>query len=151
MYIYMTLDEYKIDDIKKLLLKIEQVTEKKLIEKIKNIIFKENPELTITKKSSGTLLFFHNLSQNTYKKLDAYFLKLEKEKIESITATISDGLDDTSDVKSDKKTDEEPKHIVKLSNSEKKIMKRKEYYNQINSDNKTDDVYVSDDDIFLKN
>jgi CHAD domain-containing protein len=147
----MTLDEYKIDDIKKLLSKIEQVKEKKHIEKIKNIIFKENPELTTTKKSSGTLLFFHNLSQNTYKKIDAYFLKLEKEKIESITATISDTLDETSDIKSDKRTDEEPKHIVKLSNSEKKIMKRKEYYNQINSDNKTDDVYVSDDDIFLKN
>jgi hypothetical protein len=147
----MTLDEYKIDDIKKLLSKIEQVKEKKHIEKIKNIIFKENPELITTKKSSGTLLFFHNLTQNTYKKIDLYFLKLEKEKIESITATISDTYDAISDTKSDKKTDDEPKHIVKLSNSEKKIMKRKEYYNQINSDNKTDDVYVSDDDIFLKN
>jgi hypothetical protein len=147
----MTLDEYKIDDIKKLLSKIEQVKEKKHIEKIKNIIFKENPDLTTTKKSSGTLLFFHNLTQNTYKKIDLYFLKLEKEKIESITATISDTYDAISDTKSDKKTDDEPKHIVKLSNSEKKIMKRKEYYNQINSDNKTDDVYVSDDDIFLKN
>ena len=147
----MTTIEYKIDDIKKLLSKIEQVTEKKHIEKIKNIIFKENPDLITTKKSSGILLFFHNLSQNTYKKIDAYFIKLEKEKIESITTIISETLDETSDIKSDKKTDEEPKHIVKLSNSEKKIMKRKEYYNQINSDNKTDDVYVSDDDIFLKN
>ena len=69
--------EYKIDDIKKLLSKIENVKEKKHLEKIKSIIFKENPNMSTTKKSSGTLLFFHNLSQITYKKLDIFLVWLD--------------------------------------------------------------------------
>jgi hypothetical protein len=138
--------EYKIEDIKKILGKIEALKEKKHIEKIKAIIFKENPDLSTTKKSSGVLLFFHNLSQNTYKKLDIFFNKLEKEKLELLSASMSanDNLSDKNN------SDNNEKHIVKLSNSERKIIKRKEYYNQINSDNKPDDVYISDDDIFLK-
>jgi hypothetical protein len=156
----MTDKEYKIEDIKKILVKIEELKEKKHIEKIKYIIFKENLNLSTTKKSSGILLFFHNLSQNTYKKLDNFFIKLEKEKLELISASMSatDNLSDRnlsdrnlSDRNlSDRNTDENERHVVKLSNSEKKLIKRKEYYKQINSDNKLDDVYISDDDIFLK-
>ena len=141
--------EYKIDDIKKLLSKIENVKEKKIIEKIKSIIFKENPNMSTTKKSSGTLLFFHNLSQNTYKKLDHFFIKLEKEKLELLSASMS-AQDNNSDTRtSDKHDSESQKNIVKLSNAERKIIKRKDYYNQINNQ-KNDDLYVSDDDIFLK-
>ena len=87
--------EYKIDDIKKLLTKIEQLKEKKHVEKIKEYIFKENPDIETTKKSSGTLLFFHNLTQSTYKKIDLYFIKLENEKINKITSTISESYDKT--------------------------------------------------------
>jgi len=47
--------------------------------------------------------------------------------------------DSISDVKL---VDDNDKHIVKLSNSERKIMKRKEYYNQINSDNNQDDIFI---------
>jgi hypothetical protein len=139
--------EYKIDDIKKLLSKIENLKERKHIEKIKKIIFKENPELALTKKSSGTLLFFHNLSQSTYKKIDNFFNKLEQKQIESITNSLSESYDKTL---SDIKLIDDDKHIVKLSNSERKIMKRKEYYNQINSDNNQEKEIYTDDDIFLK-
>lgn len=139
--------EYKIDDIKKLLSKIENLKERKHIEKIKKIIFKENPELASTKKSSGTLLFFHNLSQSTYKKIDNFFNKLEQKQIESITNSLSESYDKTL---SDIKLVDDDKHIVKLSNSERKIMKRKEYYNQINSDNNQEKEIYTDDDIFLK-
>jgi hypothetical protein len=138
--------EYKIDDIKKLLSKIEDLKDRKHIEKIKKIIFKENQELSSTKKSTGTLLFFHNLSQSTYKKIDNFFNKLEQKQLESITTSLSESYDKSlSDIKL---VDDDEKHIVKLSNSERKIMKRKEYYNQIHSDNK--EIYT-DDDIFLKN
>ena len=141
--------EYKIDDIKKLLSKIENVKEKKHLEKIKSIIFKENPNMSTTKKSSGTLVFFHNLYQITYKKLDIFFMKLEKEKLELLSASMS-AQDNNSDTRtSDKYDSESQKNVVKLSNSERKIIKRKDYYNQINN-TKTDDLYVSDDDIFLK-
>lgn len=141
--------DYTIDDIKKLLSKIEGLKEKKHIEKIKKIIFKENQDISATKKSTGTLLFFHNLSQSTYKKIDNFFNKLEQKQIESITTSLSESYDRTlSDIKL---VDDDEKHVVKLSNSERKIMKRKEYYNQINSDNNQNKETYTDDDIFLKN
>ena len=141
-------NDYKIDDIKKLLSKIEGLKDKNHIKKIKHIIFKQNPELNTIKKSSGTLLFFHNLSQSTYKKIDNFFNKLEQKQLESITTSLSESYEKTlSDIKL---VDTDEAHVVKLSNSEKKIIKRKEYYNQINSEpNK--ESYLSDDDIFLKN
>ena len=140
--------EYLIDDIKKLLSKIENLKERKHIEKIKYIIFKENPTLSATKKSTGTLLFFHNLSQETYRKIDIFFNKIEQRQIDSITNSLSESYEKTlSDIKL---IDDDEKHIVKLSNSEKKIIKKKEYYNQINADIKTDDIYVSDDEIIPK-
>ena len=136
--------EYKIDDIKKLLAKIEQLKEKKHIEKIKEYIFKENPDIEITKKSSGMLLFFHNLTQSTYKKIDNFFIKLENEKINKITSSLSESYDKTlSDINNDVLS--EPK--IKLSNAEKKMIKKKEYHKQISQT--SDDVFVSDDDIFL--
>ena len=136
--------EYKIDDIKKLLTKIEQLKEKKHVEKIKEYIFKENPDIETTKKSSGTLLFFHNLTQSTYKKIDLYFIKLENEKINKITSSISESYDKTlSDINNDMLS--EPK--IKLSNAEKKMIKKKEYHKQISQT--SDDVFISDDDIFL--
>lgn len=135
--------EYNIEDIKKILLKIEGLKERKHIEKVKKIIFDENPDLSTTKKSSGVLLFFHNLTQETYKKLEAFFDKLENEKINKITSTLSESYDKTI---SDLETTSNPK--IKLSNAEKKLIKKKEYHKEI--EQKTDDVYISDDDAFFK-
>ena len=136
--------EYKIDDIKKLLKKIENVTNDRIhVEKIKEIILKENPNLSITKKSSGILLFFHNLSQNTYKRLDLYFQKLEDNKILNISSILSDN--NPSSTNSDEvvlNSDDvfgSPK--IKLSNNEKKILKKKQYHKDINNDNNTD-IYI---------
>ncbi len=141
--------EYKIDDIKKLLSKIENLKEKKSIQKIRDIIFKENPDIAITKKSSGTLLFFHNLTQNTYKRIDGFFNKLEHDKLSTLTATYSDSYDkNLSDINTDDVNTSllgSPK--IKLSNAERKLIKKKEYHKQIAKNN--DDVYISDDDVFL--
>lgn len=139
-------NEYKIDDIKKLLSKIETLKDKNHIKKIKQIIFKENPELNTIKKATGTLLFFHNLSQSTYKKIDKFFNKLEIAQLESITTSLSESYERTlSDIKL---VDTDENHVVKLSNSERKIMKRKEYYSQINSDSNKES-YDNNDNIFL--
>jgi len=137
--------EYKIDDIKKILSKIENIKEKKHFEKIREIIFKENPDISITKKSSGTLLFFHNLTQNTYKKIDIFFNNLENDKINTLTTTLSESNEKTLSDINYKNIESEP--TIKLSNAEKKIIKKKEYHKQI--EQTSDDVYISDDDIFL--
>lgn len=135
-------NDYKIDDIKKILKKIEAVKERQHIEKIKDIIITENPNISFTKKSSGILLFFHNLSQNTYKRLDLFFEKLELEKINTISVTFSDNNNLSN---SDDSIYDSPH--VKLSTSEKKILKKKEYHKQISNQNK-DDIYISDDEMF---
>ncbi len=139
-------DEYKIDDIKKILKRIETVKERQYIEKIKDIIITENPDISFTKKSSGILLFFHNLSQNTYKRLDLFFEKLESEKLNTISATFSESNNLSNSDDSNNSNVYDSPH-VKLSNSEKKILKKKEYHKQINNTNK-DDIYVSDDEVY---
>jgi len=137
--------QYNIEDIKIILSKIEDLKERKYIEKVKKIIFDENPNLLTTKKSSGILLFFHNLTQETYKKLDIFFNKLENDKIDKITSTLSESYDkNLSDIEPISEPISEP--IIKLSNAEKKIIKKKQYHKQI--EQKTNDVYISDDSFF---
>lgn len=133
------MNEYSIDDIKRLLIRIENTKEKNYRKKIKDIIFRENPNLSTTKKSSGVLFFFHNLSQPTYKKLDQFFNKLDMEKIEQLSSSINDN-EITEDIdRSEKSANFE--EYMKLTNVEKRIIKKIEYYNQI-SDNNTSDIYI---------
>lgn len=136
--------EYSIEDKKKILRKIEGIKNQNHIEKIKNIIMNENPELSVTKKSNGILMFFHNLNKSTYKKLDLFFEKLDIEKINTISATYSDNNNISN---SESELYDSPK--IKLSNSEKKILKKKEYQTQIEQKN-NNDIYVSDDDVMYK-
>lgn len=153
---------YNIDDIKKILSKIESLKERNHIEKVRKIIFNENPNLSTTKKSSGVLLFFHNLTQETYKKLELFFVKLENETIDKITTSLS--LSESYDKNlSDKKISDneymsepisepisEPmsEQKIKLSNAEKKLIKKKQYHKEI--EEKSNDIYISDDDVFFK-
>ena len=136
-------NRYNIEDIKKILSKIESLKERKHIEKVKKIIFDENPDLSTTKKSSGVLLFFHNLTQETYKKLEIFFNKLENNKINKITSTLSESYDKNL---SDIEPISEPQ--IKLSNAEKKLIKKKHYHKEIEQN--TNDIYISDDDAFFK-
>ena len=60
--------------------RIEKIADKKILEKIRDIIFKQNPNINVSQNSSGMLLFFHNLTDSTYNKLDSFLQKLEKDK-----------------------------------------------------------------------
>jgi len=144
-------NQYNIEDIKKILSKIEGLKERKHIEKVKKIIFEENPDLSTTKKSSGVLLFFHNLTQDTYKKLEIFFNKLDNDKINKITSTLSESYDkNLSDIEPTSEPTSEPasEPKIKLSNAEKKLIKKKQYHKEI--EQKSNDIYISDDDAFFK-
>ena len=54
-----TIEKYSFESKKKLKERIEKLTEREHIEKIKQLIFKHNPDLWHTQNSSGLLLFFH--------------------------------------------------------------------------------------------
>ena len=81
---------YTISDKKILIQKINDLKDNDKIKKVKQIIFKENPDLSFTKNSSGILLFFHNLNHDTYAKLDEYFTLLDQQKIDELTSRSND-------------------------------------------------------------
>jgi hypothetical protein len=141
---------FNMDDKKKLKEKIEKLSTRDLIEKIKNVILKNNPNLAYTKNSSGVLLFFHNLTNETYERIELLLKKYEAEKIKSIDILSDDTpaltLEQVSDLK-------EPIQNNRLSSLEKNIIKKKDYYDKLKEENNcdTDIIYRSDDDpdIFL--
>jgi len=141
---------YTFDSKKKLKEKIEKITEKKQLHRIKDIIFKCNPDINVSQNSSGMLLFFHNLSDDTYIKIDNYISKLDKDKIREITASLTD-----EEVKikiNDNYLYKNSNNNIRLSSVEKNLIKKKNYYEKLNQENNIDldIVYTNkDDDIFL--
>lgn len=81
---------YTFDSKKKLKEKIEKISEKKQLQRIKDIIFRCNPEINVSQNSSGMLLFFHNLTDDTYIRIENYISRLDKEKIKQFTDTFTD-------------------------------------------------------------
>jgi hypothetical protein len=133
---------------KKLKERIEKLTEKEHIEKIKHLILKNNPDLSYTQNSSGLLLFFHNLTETTYQKLDTYLRKIDSDKIKRITNFTDD------EVITINLSEKIQVSNIRLSSLEKNIIKKKDYYEKLKEENNvdTDIIYKSDDDdmdIFL--
>lgn len=134
---------YSIDDKRRLAEKIENTKNKELIEKIKKIIFKENPDINITKNSSGLLIYFHNLTEKTYSKILKLFDDIENNKIKELKKTITD----TNDMLMSEvgELNQFTETIYKLSNKEKNILKRKQYEKDIGEE-EDPDIYLSEDD-----
>jgi hypothetical protein len=142
---------FTLDDKKKLKEKIEKLHTRELIEKIKNIILKNNPQLSYTKNSSGVLLFFHNLTNETYEKIEFILRKHEAEKIKTIEILSDEKSSITIEQVSNLK--ELPQNNNRLSSLEKNIIKKKDYYDKLKEENNCDEdiIYKSEDDpdIFL--
>lgn len=142
---------FTLDDKKKLKGKIEKINSRDMIEKIKNIILKNNPQLSYTQNSSGVLLFFHNLTNETYEKIELLLKKNDAEKIKSIEIL----SDEKSSITLDKISNlKEPlQNNNRFSSLEKNIIKKKDYYEKLKEENNCDldVIYKSDDepDIFL--
>ena len=136
---------YTFEFKKKLKEKIERLTEKKHLEKIRDIIFKYNPDISVSQNSSGMLLFFHNLTDETYNKIENYIDKINKDIIKELTIsyanTLSSDINDSEDINI--------KNIeisnIKLSSLEKNLIKKKDYYDKLEVENNNKE----DDDIFL--
>jgi len=99
LYIY-TMSYYSFEWKKNLASKITSIKNKNSIKIIKNIIFNENPNLKYNKNSSGYLLYFENLSDATYQKLDIYVNNFNK-----IGLTLNGKLNKDSDSDEDSEDD----------------------------------------------
>jgi hypothetical protein len=142
------IEKHTFEFKKKLKERIEKINSKDHVEKIKQIIFKNNPDISYTQNSSGVLLFFHNLTDITYQKIDGYLKKIEFEKIKQLTTT------NISDEDLIHQNVSENFNNIRLSSLEKNIIKKKDYYEKLKEENNvdTDVIYKSDDDdmdIFL--
>jgi hypothetical protein len=146
----LKIEKYSFDMKKKIKERIDKInTSREHIEKIKQIIFKYNPNLPHDKNSSGVLLFFHALEDITYQKIDIYLKKIEFEKIKQLTTTNISDEDLIAPTLS-----ENFNNNIRLSSLEKNIIKKKDYYEKLKEENNvdTDIIYKSDDDdmdIFL--
>jgi len=142
---------FTVDDKKKLKDKIEKINSREIIEKIKNIILKNNPQISYTQNSSGVLLFFHNLTNETYEKIEFVLKKHNAEKIKSIEVLSDEKTNLTFDKISNLKETSQTNN--RLSSLEKNIIKKKDYYEKLKEENNCDldIIYRSDDDpdIFL--
>lgn len=161
--------KFTIDQKKALKQKIDDVIKskqgKKHSEKISYVIYKIikecNPKIEVTSNSSGALLFFHNLSDNTYIKLDEYLNSLDKEELKRIKNTITRNSEilNTEMMTSENYTETLEDSRFKLSNKEKNIIKRKEYEKELEgSEHSDDNIYNTekqssgskDNNIFIK-
>lgn len=140
MSISKTTEIYSFESKKKIKERIEKIYEKDNINIIKQLIFKNNPGLQYSHNSSGILLFFHNLTDDTYSKIDLFLRKINNEKVKELSSTYTEEetISDFSDLYANN---------IRLSSLEKNIIKKKDYYDKLKEENNTDkDIIFNNDD-----
>jgi len=124
--------QFTHDKKKKLLYKINKLTSKKDMIKIYKIILNHKKDEEITKNNNGIFMLFHDLDDEVYFKLEKAINKILKNEL---SETLS------AERKTYKVYDKENCPVqngltkkLKLSNTEKNLLKRKQYDENINSD-----------------
>ncbi len=123
--------ESKYNYSKKMILvkKINKIKKKDYLINIFKIITKDTKDFS--ENNNGIFIFFHNLSDETYEKLDVYVNYIYKIYYKNNNSEISDIIN-ISDIKT---TVDNKKEILlqnNLSNKEKTLLKRKKYEEYIN-------------------
>ena len=121
--------------------KIEKITEKNDINEIKKIIFNCNPKLQVVKKSTCILMYFHNLTDDTYVAIDKY--------IKTLLPVHSDNLDNSSSEMRMSRSSvnrRDPQINHKYSTKEKNLIRRQKYENQLNIINGTEKKTINFED-----
>ena len=147
-----TKEEYSFDRKKKLAARISDMRDKDVLRKIRDIIFAENPEVSARKSSNGYLMYFQNYNNETYYKIEKFLNKVERDKIERQTKSITEISENMlmSSEQDDPNTDYTVSRTrLRYSNREKRLIKRRQYENIINekimsSDESEDNDETSD-------
>ena len=124
--------ELKYDYSKKLSLvrKINKIKKKDYLLNIFKIILKDNKDFS--ENNNGVFIFFHNLADETYEKLEMYVNYIFKLHQKNINSELSDSIRN-SDINSTlaiNNCSENKKEILiagNLSNKEKSLLRRKKY------------------------
>lgn len=129
--------KYSFEELEKMADKISKIKKRKILEEIRDIIIKNNPNIKITENSNGLFFHFHNLSNETYDKINILIKKLTKSKKNSDSDQLSSEYIPYSNEEFPFNTTSK----LKYSNKEKNLIKRKIYDSEINGENEsTDDI-----------
>jgi len=128
---------YTYEKKKKLAERISSLKNKNDIINIFDIIHSENKDYS---ESNGSIfMFFHNLTDDTYKKIDNYLYRnnnrnsdtLVKNNVKNNQNQVVNNFDDFT-------IDEQVSPKYKYSNQERNIIKRHRYVNAVNVENNTE-------------
>jgi hypothetical protein len=125
-------EEYSFEKKKKLASRISDMKNKDHLRKIRDIIFTENPSVSAKKDSGGYLMYFHNYTNDTYYKIEKYINRLEREKLERQTRSITENSDHILFSSEDPNIDYNSQSGLRYSNREKRLIKRRQYEDIIN-------------------
>lgn len=155
---------FTLEKKKKLAEKIEKITEKKYLLKIKDIIIKNNPELEVTKNNNGLFMKFQSLKNDTYIELEKIINKINRRnfKLSMSAEELIDDKKKSSD--SDEKiimTETLPKcnrdvsKKLRLTNTENQILNRRKYEKELKKNESGDscepEIFTDvTSDIFIK-
>jgi len=136
-------ESYPFEKKQKLADKISVMTDKPTLRKIRDIIKTENPEATSKKNSNGYLMYFQNYTDDTYVKIEKLLNKIEKDRLEQQTRSITEMSDNMLMSSDDPNTDYTLSRTrLRYSNREKRLIKRQQYEDvihdqQIDSENES--------------
>lgn len=142
-------EEYSFEKKKKLATKISDMRNKIHLRKIKEIIFTNNPGISAKKDSGGYLMFFQNYTNDTYYEIEKYLNKIEREKLEQQTRSItetSDQLIMSSEDPASTTDYSTTRTRLRYSNREKRLIKRQQYENILSQTIIDSDTNEQDDD-----
>ena len=130
-------EAYSFEKKKKLAARISDMRDKDTLRKIRDIIFTENPDINAKKSSGGYLMYFQNYTVNTYIKIEKYLNKLDAEKLEKITRSITENSDhpmvsSEADMYGSNIDYTVSRSKLKYSNKERRLIKRTQYEKCVN-------------------
>lgn len=135
--------KFSHDKKKKLADRISKIKKKSDLEKIFEIVYEENKQ--VTENNNGIFMYFHNLSNETYMKLEAFLDKNSKKKDNKMSEE-HDTLSEKEFVSYVQEDGFNNDQKMKLSNKEKIIVKRILYDDTLAKSNNLDDDILIDSD-----
>jgi hypothetical protein len=151
-------ENYTLEKKKKLADRIQKLTEKSDLIRIKNLIAENNPDISFTKNSNGYFLYFHNLSNETYLAINKFLDKVEKRKLMIINSEINTELADESETINEDYSDRNISKKLRLTNTENHLLNRVKYEKELKKNETNVDEHLENyningnsNDIFISN
>lgn len=132
---------FSFEKKKKLVNRIQKLSNKTDLVQIKKIIVENNPELAFMKNSNGYFMQFQNLSDETYAKLTDFLNEKDaREKKKILKEIESEILSDEANTLIDNISDKNMSKKLRLTNAENHILNRAKYEKELMKNESNSDV-----------